>query len=60
MRDALGYVGLRGGYEKRPPHHLSGGEKKRVAIAGILAMEPAVLSSTNRRTPSTPPQVPRR
>lgn len=40
--DALGYVGLRG-YEKRPPHHLSGGEKKRVAIAGILAMEPAVL-----------------
>ena len=42
VRDALGYVGLRG-YEKRPPHHLSGGEKKRVAIAGILAMEPAVL-----------------
>jgi cobalt/nickel transport system ATP-binding protein len=42
VRDALGYVGLRG-YERRPPHHLSGGEKKRVAIAGILAMEPAVL-----------------
>jgi cobalt/nickel transport system ATP-binding protein len=31
------------GYEKRPPHHLSGGEKKRVAIAGVLAMEPDVL-----------------
>ncbi len=27
----------------RPPHRLSGGEKRRVAIAGILAMEPAVL-----------------
>lgn len=27
----------------RAPHHLSGGEKKRVAIAGILAMEPQVI-----------------
>ena len=39
---ALQYVGLTG-YERRPPHHLSGGEKKRVAIAGILAMEPQVM-----------------
>ncbi|MCJ7445667.1 MAG: ATP-binding cassette domain-containing protein, partial [Methanotrichaceae archaeon] len=39
---ALAYVGL-SGYEKRPPHHLSGGEKKRVAIAGVLAMEPDVI-----------------
>jgi cobalt/nickel transport system ATP-binding protein len=39
---ALQYVGL-SGYERRPPHHLSGGEKKRVAIAGILAMEPEIM-----------------
>lgn len=27
----------------RPPHYLSGGEKKRVAIADIIAMEPEVI-----------------
>jgi cobalt/nickel transport system ATP-binding protein len=30
-------------YKKKAPHHLSGGQKKRVAIAGILAMEPKIL-----------------
>lgn len=27
----------------RPPHHLSGGEKRLVALSGILAMEPRLL-----------------
>lgn len=27
----------------RPPHHLSGGEKRMVAIAGVLAMQPNVV-----------------
>ncbi|MDR2943680.1 MAG: ATP-binding cassette domain-containing protein [Methanosarcinales archaeon] len=27
----------------KPPHHLSGGQKKRVAIAGVLAMDPDII-----------------
>ncbi|NLX48293.1 MAG: ATP-binding cassette domain-containing protein [Methanospirillum sp.] len=40
--EALGLLGIEH-LRARPPHHLSGGEKKRVAIAGVLAMEPGVL-----------------
>lgn len=39
---ALDVVGLKG-FEDRPPHHLSEGEKKRAAIAGILAMKTEIL-----------------
>ena len=42
VADALRHVGLEG-FDRRPPHQLSGGEKKRVAIAGILAMDPDIL-----------------
>ncbi|HDP69588.1 MAG TPA: ATP-binding cassette domain-containing protein [Actinobacteria bacterium] len=31
------------GFEKRPAHHLSFGQKKRVAIASVLSMEPDML-----------------
>ena len=30
-------------YEKQPPHYLSGGEKKRVTIGGVLSMDTPVL-----------------
>ncbi|MGA2161819.1 MAG: ATP-binding cassette domain-containing protein [Methanoregula sp.] len=42
VTQSLAAVGL-SGFEKRPPHQLSGGEKKRAAIAGTLAMDPEVL-----------------
>ena len=40
--DALKKVGM-DGFQRKAPHHLSGGQKKRVAIAGILAMQPELM-----------------
>jgi cobalt/nickel transport system ATP-binding protein len=42
VREALAMVGIEH-LKERVPHHLSGGEKKRVAIAGVIAMEPQVI-----------------
>ncbi len=42
VNQALAAVDL-SGFENKVPHHLSGGEKRRLAIAGVLAMAPRVL-----------------
>lgn len=42
-KDALNLVGIDESFYERSPFELSGGEKRRVAIAGILALEPNVL-----------------
>lgn len=39
----LDMLGLDGKFHDRPPFSLSGGEKRLVAIAGILAMDPSIL-----------------
>jgi len=40
---ALAQVGMTG-FEERSPHRLSLGQKKRIAIATVLSMEPAILA----------------
>jgi cobalt/nickel transport system ATP-binding protein len=42
VKKALALVGM-SGFEKRSPHHLSIGEKKRIAIATVLSMSPDLL-----------------
>jgi cobalt/nickel transport system ATP-binding protein len=42
VAEALERVGLTG-LDERVPFHLSGGEKRRVALAGVLAMRPSIL-----------------
>ncbi|MBW2503391.1 MAG: ABC transporter ATP-binding protein [Deltaproteobacteria bacterium] len=42
VKDALDRVGAQN-LTDRPPYHLSGGEKKRVAIASVLSMLPEIL-----------------
>ena len=42
-REALGLVGVDEKLLKRSPFEISGGQKRRVAIAGVLAMQPSLL-----------------
>lgn len=43
MKEAIGLVGLDETYLERSPFELSGGQKRRVAFAGIIAMNPDIL-----------------
>ena len=43
VRDAAAFVGLTEAMLDKSPCELSGGQKRRVAIAGVIAMEPKVL-----------------
>ena len=43
VRRAAAFAGLRDEVLSRSPFELSGGQKRRVAIAGVIAMEPRVL-----------------
>ena len=43
VRDAARLVGIRDDQLDKSPFELSGGQKRRVALAGVLAMEPEVL-----------------
>ena len=43
VRRAMEMVGLAERYADRSPFDLSGGQKRRAAIAGVLAMEPSIL-----------------
>lgn len=43
VREAAAFVGLSDALLNQSPFELSGGQKRRVAIAGVIAMEPAAL-----------------
>ena len=43
VREAMRFVGLDGVLAEKSPFALSGGQKRRVAIAGVIAMRPEVL-----------------
>ncbi|MCR4924891.1 MAG: energy-coupling factor transporter ATPase [Clostridiales bacterium] len=43
VKKAADFVGLKPSHLEKSPFDLSGGEKRRVAIAGVMAMEPKIL-----------------
>lgn len=43
VREAAGFVGVEEALFEKSPLELSGGQKRRVAIAGVIAMRPGVL-----------------
>ena len=43
VREAAGFVGITDAQLQASPFDLSGGQKRRVAIAGVIAMEPEIL-----------------
>ena len=43
IKKVIKYVGLDDSFLEKSPFDLSGGEKRRVAIAGVMAMQPEVL-----------------
>jgi len=43
VKDSLKKVGMEG-YEDRSSHHLSEGEKKKISLAGVLAMDPPMIA----------------
>ena len=43
VREAAGFVGVDEGLFESSPLELSGGQKRRIAIAGVIAMRPGVL-----------------
>ena len=43
VREACGFVGVEEELLQRSPLELSGGQKRRIAIAGVIAMRPGVL-----------------
>ena len=43
VREAANFVGLKESVLDKSPFELSGGQKRRVAIAGVIAMKPSIL-----------------